>query len=155
MAPSLAIALGPVGVGALALIRIAAAGAPVFGPLAPTVGLISLIAASMLWGFGLWWFAAAAVMTVRYLAGGPLPYGMGWWAFTFPLGAFTMATLTLARAWRLSSVEDLAMGLVVLLVLLWLMVALRTLWATATGEVWAPARPPAPQLTPGAGTTPG
>jgi tellurite resistance protein TehA-like permease len=154
MAPSLVITLGPVGVGALALIRIAAAGAPVFGPLAPTVDLISLIAASMLWGFGLWWFAAAAVVMVRYLASGPLPYGMGWWAFTFPLGAFTMATLTLARAWRLSSVEDLAVGLVVLLVLLWLMVALRTLWATATGEVWAPARPPAPQLTPEAGTTP-
>jgi C4-dicarboxylate transporter/malic acid transport protein len=155
MAPSLMIALGPLGVGALALIRIAAAGAPVFGPLAPTVGLISLIAASMLWGFGLWWFAAAAVVMIRYLAGGPLPYGMGWWAFTFPLGAFTMATLTLARAWRLGSVEDLAVALVVLLVLLWLMVALRTLWATATGEVWAPARPPVPQLTLGAGTTTG
>jgi hypothetical protein len=66
-----------------------------------------------------------------------------------------MGTLTLARAWRVSSVEDLAVALLVLLVLLWLMVTLRTLWATATGEVWAPARPPVPQLLPGAGTTPG
>ncbi len=151
MAPSLVIGLGPVGVGALALIKISAAGAPVFGSLAPTIGLISLIAGSILWGFGLWWFAAAAVVMVRYLAQGPLPYGMGWWAFTFPLGAFTMATLALARGWQLAYVDYLAVGLVVLLVLLWLMVAVRTVWATVTGEAWAPNRPAAAQPLPGTG----
>lgn len=148
MAPSLVIALGPVGVGALALIKIAAAGAAVFGPLAPTVSLISLIAGSMIWGFGLWWFATAAVLMVRYLANGPLPYGMGWWAFTFPLGAFTMATFTLARAWKVNYVEYLGVALVVLLVALWLMVTVRTLWAIATGEAWAPTRPHLTALPP-------
>ena len=29
-----------------------------------------------------------------------LPYGLGWWGFTFPLGAFTAATLALARTGR-------------------------------------------------------
>jgi C4-dicarboxylate transporter/malic acid transport protein len=148
MAPSLVITLGPVGVGALALIKLAAAGAPVFGTLAPSVSLMSLIAASILWGFGLWWMATTLVVMVRYLATGPLPYGLGWWAFTFPVGAFSMATLTLGRAWNIGYVDDLAVGFVGLLILLWLMVAVRTLWATATGEAWAPrpapAQPPAP-----------
>ncbi len=76
---------------------------------------------------------------VRYLAQGPLPYGLGWWAFTFPVGAFSMATLTLGSAWRLGAVTDLGVGLVALMLVLWLVVAGRTLWATATGDVWKPA----------------
>jgi C4-dicarboxylate transporter/malic acid transport protein len=146
LAPSLVIALGPVGVGALALVKMASSGAVVFGHLAPTVALISLIAATILWGFGLWWLAATAVIMVGYLADGPLPYGLGWWAFTFPIGAFSMATLTLGRAWQISYVDYLSVALVALLIVLWLMVAIRTVWATATGEAWAPAgaRAPAP-----------
>ncbi len=144
LAPSLIIALGPVGVGALALVRMAASGAAVFGHLAPAVALASLIAASALWGFGLWWLAATAVVMVRYLADGPLPYGLGWWAFTFPVGAFGMATLTLGRAWRVGYVDYLSVALMALLIVLWSMVAIRTVWATATGEAWAPAGPPRP-----------
>jgi len=30
---------------------------------------------------------------------GPLPFHLGWWAFTFPLGADTVATMTLAQSW--------------------------------------------------------
>lgn len=145
MAPSLVIGLGPVGVGALALVRLAAAAAPVFGPLAGPVSALSLIAASMLWGFGLWWFFTTAAVMVRYLIQGPLPYGMGWWAFTFPLGAFAMATLSLARAWQLTDVEYMGVGLVALLLALWVVVAIRTIWASIRGEAWAPG---ADELTP-------
>lgn len=138
MAPSLVIGLGPVGVGALALLRLSAAAAPLFGPVAGSVSALSLIAASVLWGFGLWWFFTIAAVMLRYLLQGPLPYGMGWWAFTFPLGALAMATLSLARAWRLTDVEYMGVGLVALLVVLWVVVALRTVWASLSGEAWAP-----------------
>ncbi len=140
MAPSLVIGLGPVGVGALALLRLSATSAPLFGHFAGSVSTLSLITASVLWGFGLWWFFTTLVVMVRYLVEGPLPYGMGWWAFTFPLGAFTMATLALARAWRLTDVEYMGVGLVALLLVLWLVVTLRTLWASISGEAWAPGR---------------
>lgn len=139
LAPSLVIALGPVGVGALALVKMASSGAVVFGHLTPTVALMSLIAATILWGFGPWWLAATATLMVRYLADGPLPYGLGWWAFTFPVGAFSMATLTLGRAWQITDVDYLSVALVALLIVLWLMVAVRTVWATVTGDAWAPA----------------
>ena len=150
LAPSLWIGLGPIGVGALALVKMAAAGTAAFGAAAPAAALASRLAATALWGFGAWWFAAAALLLVHYLRSGPLPYGIGWWAFTFPLGAYTAATLTLARAWKLSGLEDAGGALFVLRALFWLVVASRTAWAIRTGEAWHPARPQ-PAVKPGQG----
>ncbi len=147
LAPSLWIGLGPIGVGALALVKMAAAGAAVFGASAATLQLASRLAATALWGFGVWWLVVAALLLVHYLRSGPLPYGIGWWAFTFPLGAYTVATLTLARAWNLSGLEDAGAGLFVLLGLFWLVVAGRTVFALRTGEAWYPARNQQPRGT--------
>lgn len=81
-------------------------------------------------------------------APGPLPFGLGWWGFTFPLGAFTAATLALAQGWGSSALKDLGAALFVVLVGFWLVVAGRTAWAVRTGEAWQPRRPQlAPRLT--------
>ena len=140
LAPSLWIGLGPIGVGVLALVKMAAAGTAIFGPAAPGTALASKLAATALWGFGVWWLAAAALLLVHYLRSGPLPYGVGWWGFTFPLGAYTVATLALSKAWDLSWLGWAGAGLFVLLCLFWLVVAARTAWALRTGEAWRPAR---------------
>ena len=137
LAPSLWIGLGPVGVGALALLKMSAVGAVLFGSVAPSVGLVSEIAATMLWGFGAWWLIAAALLLVHYLRSGPLPYGIGWWGFTFPLGAFTAATLTLASAWQLGSLQWIGAGLFVLLCVFWLIVAGRTIWSLVSRRTLA------------------
>jgi len=136
LAPSLWIGLGPVGVGSLALLKMAAAGSAVVGPAAPAIALASKLAATALWGFGVWWLAAAVLLLVHYLRSGPLPYGLGWWGFTFPLGAYTVATLSLARAWDLGAIEWAGAGLFVLLALFWIAVAARTTLALWTGEAW-------------------
>lgn len=133
LAPSLWIGLGPIGVGALALVKLAAAGGGVFGPAGSTVALLSRLAATALWGFGVWWLLTAALLLVHYRRSGPLPYGIGWWAFTFPLGAYTVATLVLARAWNLSGLEWAGAALFVLLGVFWLTVVARTTWAVGTG----------------------
>ena len=73
LAPSLWIGLGPIGVGSLALVNMAAAGTAVFGPLGPAVALRSRLAATALWGFGAWWLAAAALLLLHYLRSCPLP----------------------------------------------------------------------------------
>ncbi len=80
------------------------------------------------------------LLLVHYLRPGPLPYGIGWWGFTFPLGAYTVATLTLARAWSLSGLDWAGAALFVLLGLLRLAVAGRTIWTVHTGEAWRAAR---------------
>lgn len=136
LAPSLWIFLGSIGAGSLALLALAKAGAPFFRPAAPTVGLLTLLFVSALWGFGLWALTAAALMLARYLREGPLPYGLGWWGFTFPIGAYTVATLSVGRAWQSGWLEGFATVLFVVLAVFWLLVAARTLWAVFTGEVW-------------------
>ena len=142
LAPSLWIGLGPIGVGALALVKMAGAGTGAFGVAEPTVAMVSKLAATALWGFGVWWLAAAVLLLVHYLRSGPLPYGLGWWGFTFPLGAYTVATLALAKAWDLRGLVWAGAGLFVLLGLFWLLVAGRTTWALRTGEAWKAATPP-------------
>ncbi len=122
LAPSLWIGLGPLGVGALALLKLAAVSAAVFGPDAAAMQLAANVVATMLWGFGAWWLLAAVVLLVHYLRSGPLPYGVGWWGFTFPLGAYTVATLALASTWSLTGLQWVGAGLFILLSCFWLVV---------------------------------
>ncbi len=130
LAPSLWIGLGPIGVGGLALVRMAQAGANVWGDQSAAVSAFSNVFALALWGFGIWWLSAALLLLRKYLRQGGLPYGIGWWAFTFPLGAYTVDTLTLARALKVSAFEWFGAVLFVLLAAFWLVVTIRT------GEAW-------------------
>ena len=75
LAPSLWIALGPVGV--LALLALAHVAAPLLPTGGAAVVVISQLAATGLWGFGVWWLAVAVALLVRYLRTGPLPFGLG------------------------------------------------------------------------------
>lgn len=133
MAPSLWIGLGPVAVGILAPLALAQAGQPAFGDAAAAVTAFSQIFAIALWGFGLWWLAIAVTLLVRYLRAGAVPFHLGWWAFVFPLGAYTVATLTLARTWQLPALEVLAALLYLALVGCWVVVTGRTVAAVRTG----------------------
>jgi C4-dicarboxylate transporter/malic acid transport protein len=148
LAPSLWIGLGPIGVGSLALLKIAAVGGGVFGAQGPTVALVSNLAATALWGFGAWWLLVATMLLVHYLRSGPLPYGIGWWGFTFPLGAYTVATLAIAQAWNLSSLQWVGASLFVALVLFWIVVVARTLMALGTGAFTHGSQPSAVSQVP-------
>ena len=81
---------------------------------AGAIASLSRLAATALWGFG---------------------------AFA-PLGAFTVATLTLARAWHLALPEWVGAALFILLAAFWLTVTARMLLAVRAGEAWRPAAPP-------------
>ena len=137
LAPSLWIGLGPVGVGVLGILRLAQVGAPLWGSAAAAVSAMSTIGAAILWGFGLWWLAAAILLLAHYLRVGRLPFSVGWWAFTFPLGAYAAATLALARAWQSGFLEGFAAALFALLVFFSVVVSLGTLRAIRSGEAWA------------------
>jgi tellurite resistance protein TehA-like permease len=63
-----------------------------------------------------------------------LPIGIGWWAFTFPLGAYTVCTL--ARVWRVGALEIAGALLFVLLAAFWIVVTVRTWVGVQTGEAW-------------------
>jgi C4-dicarboxylate transporter/malic acid transport protein len=140
MAASGWLALGPIGTGALGLLLLgadaphafAAAGLAEVGQVAAGIGVIG---GAMLWGYGLWWLALAVLMTVRYLRRG-MPFNLGWWAFTFPLGVYAVGTLALARATHLDFLFAVGGGLVVCLVGFWTVVAARTLHGAWHGTLF-------------------
>jgi len=125
------LALGPIGTGALGLILLGGHAPAAFathgladvGKVAYGIGILGGI---IFWGYGLWWLALALLKTIRYLREG-LPFNLGWWAFTFPLGVYALATLALARTTGLSFFSVIGIGLSVCLTLFWLIVAVRTL----------------------------
>ncbi len=129
LSPATWIFLGPIGVGSIALVQMAQAGQPLFGAAAQSVRMLSLLGATALWGFGIWAFALAGLLLLHYLRRGPIPFGPGWWAFTFPLGAFTVDTLVLARAWNVGSLEVAGAALFLLLVVFWAVVVAGTMWS--------------------------
>ncbi len=136
LAPSLWIGLGPIGVGGIALVRMAQGGGQLWGESGATITTLSALGALVLWGFGLWWLAASVLLLRRYLLSGGLPYGIGWWAFTFPVGAYTVDTLTLGRVWKVDALEWFGVLLFLLLGAFWLTVTIRTLVGIRTGEAW-------------------
>ena len=124
------LALGPIGTGALALL--------ILGQQAPTV-LVSIDLAEMgqlfqyagifgsliLLGFGLWWLGIA-VMTTLHHAKQDLPFNLGWWGLTFPLGVYTLAILTLAQQLNLAFLYAVGYAFAAILMLLWSLVATKT-----------------------------
>ena len=140
MAASSWLALGPIGTGALGMLVLggdaplifAANGLPGIGEIAAGLGLVAGIT---LWGFGLWWMLMALLITVRYLRAG-IPFNLGWWGFTFPLGVYSLATLKLASTLNLTFFSVFGCVLVALLAVMWLIVGKRTVLGAWRGELF-------------------
>ncbi|MFP5500137.1 MAG: TDT family transporter [Gammaproteobacteria bacterium] len=140
MAASSWLALGPIGTGALGMLVLggdapaifAANGLPGVGEMANGIGLVAGIT---LWGFGLWWMLIAVLITLRYLRAG-IPFNLGWWGFTFPLGVYSLATLKLASTLHLGFFSIVGCVLVAALALMWLIVAKRTVQGAYRGELF-------------------
>ncbi|MCP2022605.1 UNVERIFIED_ORG: C4-dicarboxylate transporter/malic acid transport protein [Pseudomonas reinekei] len=140
MAASSWLALGPIGTGALGMLVLggdaplifAANGLPGVGEIAAGLGLVAGIT---LWGFGLWWMLMALLITVRYLRAG-IPFNLGWWGFTFPLGVYSLATLKLASTLNLTFFSVFGCVLVALLAVMWLIVGKRTVLGAWRGELF-------------------
>ncbi len=70
--------------------------------------------------------ALAVLITARYFRQG-LKFNLGWWAFTFPLGVYALATLKLGATLQLGFFDLFGMGLVALLAVMWSIVPGRRL----------------------------
>lgn len=140
MAVSTWLALGPIGTGSTALLLLGDASAKVFAgePLYPMFVMakgIGLLGGLFLWGVGLWWLGMAALITLRYLKDG-LPFNMGWWGFTFPLGVYTASTLALFANTGYRIFEYFGATLIVLLSFFWVVVTTRTLQGMWSGQLF-------------------
>nr|WP_224011077.1 TDT family transporter [Paraburkholderia tropica] len=123
--------LGPIGTGALGLLTLGDAAVKAFAgtalqPVAAVAQSFGVLGALLLWGAGLWWLACAVLFMWRYRREG-LPFNLGWWGFTFPIGVYTLATFNLARVTGFHGFTDVGLVLAVALDVLWLIVLGRTI----------------------------
>ncbi|MGB8871609.1 MAG: TDT family transporter [Rhodomicrobium sp.] len=146
MAASGWLSLGPIGTGALGLILLggdaprtfASAGIPMAGGVAFGIGIIG---GTVFWGYGVWWLMLAVLKMVRYVRLG-MPFNLGWWGFTFPLGVYTLATLALARVTHLELFSIAGGLLAICLAGFWVLVAARTIHGAWFGYLFvAPCLP--------------
>ncbi len=132
MAPTFWINLAPLGVTVISVLNLVAV-APFAGDRAPY-----LMAVFLLWGFGAFWLVLSMLFTwsVRNIA--PLPFSLAWWAFTFPLGAFTLGSQRLSEATGLTT--PLAFGWLswTLLAGIWTLTLVKTIGGVRSGALFQP-----------------
>ena len=124
------LALGPIGTAALALLVLghqapmlmASLGLAQLGQLFQQAGILASL---ILLGFGLWWLGIAVLTTLHH-AKQDLPFNLGWWGLTFPLGVYTLAILTLAQQLNLAFLYAVGYAFAAILMLLWSLVATKT-----------------------------
>lgn len=140
MAASSWLPLGPLGTGALGMLVLgadapailAAHGMTGIGTIAAGIGLIAGI---LLWGAGLWWLLLASLITFRHFRAG-IPFNLGWWGYTFPLGVYTVATLKLGVQLDIVAFSIFGTFLCIVLAVMWLLVAARTLHGGWQGHLF-------------------
>ena len=140
MAASGWLALGPIGTGALGLLLLgadsprafSAAGIAEVGEIAAGIGVVG---GALLWGYGAWWLLLAVLTTIRYPREG-MPFNLGWWGFTFPLGVYAVSTLALARQTHREFFAVIGGALTICLALFWIIVAARTLHGAWLGRLF-------------------
>ncbi|KUI54815.1 Sulfite efflux pump SSU1 [Cytospora mali] len=134
--------VGPLGQGGFAIQQLGKVAAaldflPLPGSMVVTGGQVlsalGVFLALVMWGAGLGWLGLAATSIVTTQS---FPFNMGWWGFTFPLGVFATCTGMLAKELDSVFFRVLTMLFSISVILLWLLVAVRTLLRARTGEMF-------------------
>ncbi len=141
MAPTFWITLGPIGVGTVSLMGLADS--------MQSQGMLGAVDtvylfATALWGLGLWAIGVAILITGQYYKHNGIPFSLSWWAFIFPLAAYSLASLKVA-AYFTSPLATWYAGLVAaLLAVLWTISFVRTLTGSLNGGLFQPPQQPRP-----------
>jgi C4-dicarboxylate transporter/malic acid transport protein len=132
LAPTFWVNLGPLGVIPISLMALAEA-SPFIVDRTPFQ-----VAALLTWGFGVWWLAMATLLTLSYWRRGQLPFALSWWAFTFPTGAFALASFRLSHALPLPGTFGVGVIAFCLLLGFWSVTLVRSVRGAFDGSVFLP-----------------
>lgn len=100
--------------------------------LAGAVQLAALYGSLFLWGLSFWFFASA----LSGIAGMPdRRFHLSWWSFVFPNVGFCISTIRVGNAVGSEGMLWFATVLTILLVVVWLVVGARCIWAVQRREI--------------------
>lgn len=125
--PALWIVLGPLGQSVTAAHTMADAGGHLAASAGTAYGLVA-------WTAAIAWLAVVVTVTARAVRAG-LPFTLGWWSLTFPLGTVVTGTSGLAAATGATVFTLTAPLLYAALVAAWVVVGARTVGGVATGRL--------------------
>jgi len=149
LVPTLWIVIGPLGQSIAGVSALGTAARSVWPAYGNGLALAGLFYGVLVWGFAVYWLAMAIAVTLRAVGKaatmraprGALPFTLGWWAFTFPVGVLTAGTdaLYLQTGAHLFGLASLL--LLGLLAAMWLLVAAKTVRAALAASVAGFAQP--------------
>lgn len=88
------------------------------------------------WGFGIWIIGIIIIISIYQIRNGGIPFSMGWWAFIFPLAAYTIASQKVARLFLSPLTVGYSAFLTVLLILLWVYTFSNTVRGVLSGNLF-------------------
>ncbi|KAJ5215585.1 uncharacterized protein N7498_001992 [Penicillium cinerascens] len=123
--------LGPLGQGGFGIQKLGVAAQKIF-PITNTLQMgagdvfydVGFLIGLILWSYGCLWLFFATCAIIRL---GKFPFNLGWWAFIFPLGVFTMCTTQMGREMPSKFFRVLGTILSVCVLILWIVVSIFTL----------------------------
>ena len=146
MVPTLWIVLGPLGQSVTAAGNLGKQAAGVLpAPYGAGAAVFGLLYGVPVWGFAMMWLVLAAAITIR-TARQHLPFALTWWSFTFPVGTCVTGSIALAGRSHAALFGVAAVILYLLLLSAWLLVAARTVRASASGRIFVPIPATAPAV---------
>ncbi len=97
---------------------------------------LSFIGAAIVWGFGVWIVGIIMLICLHQARRGGLPFNLGWWAFIFPLAAYTISSQKITAYFISPITYYYTLFLTILLILLWLMTFKNTLKNVLNGKIF-------------------
>nr|WP_277753420.1 hypothetical protein [Rosenbergiella collisarenosi] len=134
------LALGPIATGSLGMFLLSQQsvllkGHAVLGEYYTVLSGVAWVTGILLWGLGAWWLLLALGVTAHYAKQG-IPFNLGCWGYTFPLGVFTLASFKLAQLTSIAVFSSLSLGLLLLLAGVWGVVMTKTLQGVWSGRLF-------------------
>ncbi len=117
--------VGPLGQSIAGITSLDNAARAVWPAPAAALDVIGLAYGIAVWGLGAYWLLMAIALTLR-TARVKLPFALGWWAFTFPVGVLTAGTYSLQQLTGSAFYRDAGLVLLTLLAVMWTLVGIAT-----------------------------
>jgi C4-dicarboxylate transporter/malic acid transport protein len=117
--------VGPLGQSIAGLNALDHAAAGIFPASASLLSSVGVIYGLTTWGFAVYWLLLAIMLTLRAVKT-KLPFALGWWAFTFPVGVLTAGTYSLTALTESPLFRFAGLVLLTLLAVMWTLVVAAT-----------------------------